>query len=153
MLFLAHIHRTSKRAPRDVDVLARIVIDATIHDWQRALHASSVSQSTESGSPPREKLRALPFATSLAQAQETYAHFHRHNWFLSQITPTAEHVKEVYMPWWVVGAHVHVSVDSAQVGTLLFFRKVGRNHPQNPTHHQHRQRPACAPLQPRHTPL
>lgn len=122
MIFSAHciIHRTSRRVsvPHDVLLgqLARCIDATLVRNSARELFTSSVPQSAESGSPPREKLRALPFITSVAQAQHSFAQFHRHNWFLSQITPTAEHVKEVYMPWWVVGARLRISVDSAQVG-------------------------------------
>lgn len=119
MLFLAHsiIHRASTTVPHHpIDVLlGRCLAASLTSDWARTLHVTPTPQAN-SGSPPREKLRALPFVVSLQQAQAAYAHFHRSSW-LSQITPTAEHIKEVYMPWWMVAADVHVSVDSAQVGT------------------------------------
>ncbi len=106
MLYLAHIY-VRRKAAQHALLLCRNALSNVDTCLVRSMHDDS---------PRKEKLRALPFLTTLAQATSSYEIFHRGNWFLSQLTPPVEHVKEVLLPWWVVGATVDVTVTSAQVG-------------------------------------
>lgn len=120
MLYLAHIYVKRKAAILVHQHNPAALFDAYLLIFpSRAIHTSTPYFQTSSSppnSPPKEKLKALPFLTSISQAQGAYDHFHRRSWFSSQLTPTFEHVKEVYLPWWVVSATADVTVSSAQVG-------------------------------------
>lgn len=71
--------------------------------------------SSKSGGPSSEKLKAIPFAQHVKAAEKTFEDYHGKGFFsarISQISPP----EQVFLPFWVISATVHATIEQAQVG-------------------------------------
>ncbi|CEG66617.1 hypothetical protein RMATCC62417_03162 [Rhizopus microsporus] len=70
---------------------------------------------SSSGGPSEKKLKAIPFAQHVNAASETFERYHGSGFFsvkLSQSSPPEQY----FLPFWVVSATVHSTIEQAQVG-------------------------------------
>ncbi|CAL5227592.1 g10591 [Coccomyxa viridis] len=83
----------------------------------RDFGGSAVLQADSSAEgPPKQKLSALPFRVSQAEASASFDKYHSGNFFLTQPSAGLQRVKESFLPFWAVGAKVDVRLHGASLG-------------------------------------
>ncbi|KAI7906768.1 uncharacterized protein BX663DRAFT_497537 [Cokeromyces recurvatus] len=65
--------------------------------------------------PPKEKVKAIPFAQHIKAAEKTFEDYHGKGFFAARVSQSSP-VEEVYLPFWVVSATVNATIEQAQVG-------------------------------------
>jgi hypothetical protein len=66
------------------------------------------STSSQEDGPSREKLRAIPFRTTMEQARDAYESHHSSNLLLAKPSADALKLKDSFLPFWLVNADVQV---------------------------------------------
>jgi hypothetical protein len=98
------------------------------HHHVLLLHVRSVGTSGKGevppGGPARDKLLAVPFTATRAQADAAFKQFHSRHWMQNPALPRwARPGRESYVPYWVGDATVAVRLQSAEVGRDELVRK------------------------------
>ncbi|KAI9471984.1 MAG: hypothetical protein EXX96DRAFT_642277 [Benjaminiella poitrasii] len=81
----------------------------------RILIRHSYSTNRSGGGPRKEKVKAIPFAQHIKAAEKTFEDYHGKGFFSARLSQSSP-AEEVYIPFWVVSATVHATIEQAQVG-------------------------------------
>ncbi|KAI8061199.1 hypothetical protein BDF21DRAFT_369498 [Thamnidium elegans] len=68
-----------------------------------------------SSGPSPEKLKAIPFAQHVKAAEKTFEDYHGKGFFSARLSKMSQ-PEQVFLPFWVVSATVHSTIEQAQVG-------------------------------------
>ncbi|KAI7889144.1 uncharacterized protein EV154DRAFT_604268 [Mucor mucedo] len=71
--------------------------------------------SSSRGGPSRDKLKAIPFAQHVKAAEKTFEDYHGSGFFSARLSKMAP-PEQTFLPFWVVSATVHSTIEQAQVG-------------------------------------
>ncbi|KAI8878809.1 DnaJ-domain-containing protein [Backusella circina FSU 941] len=89
-----------------------LILIRTLH-IQRSL--KRCYSSNKKNGPSQEKVKAIPFAQHVKAAEKTFQDFHGTGFFSARTTSTGP-PDEAFLPFWVVSANIHATIEQAQVG-------------------------------------
>ncbi|KAK4514837.1 Arp2/3 complex subunit, actin nucleation center [Mucor velutinosus] len=86
-----------------------------VHVLLRPIFRQESSKSGKRGGPASEKLKAIPFAQHIKAAEKTFEDYHGKGFFSARVSKTSP-PEQAFLPFWVVSATVHATIEQAQVG-------------------------------------
>ncbi|KAI8637417.1 hypothetical protein BD408DRAFT_395715 [Parasitella parasitica] len=84
-------------------------------NWRFKSIIRNISSKSSSKGPLNEKLKAIPFAQHIKAAEKTFEDYHGKGFFSARISKTSP-PEQAFLPFWVVSATVHATIEQAQVG-------------------------------------